>query len=559
MRDNKADLLDLAVLQNEITRRAADAGLACQFVDECKTPAFNWDKKTIYVPRFKPPATTEDIDYLRASIIHEIGHSNRTDTIKRMRDARIDMTKPFGQVLNIVEDGAMEREIAGTWLGDAASLGVGHDIHVRKQLESFAKMPKDAKFSDDDKKLNAVYLLGERHRNWDKWSAGTRERLRSDIPAEVNELADQLEAKGFGTRMAKARTTEDVFNVAKAIYKDLFDDEKDPEKDKDSDQNDQGKPEEQKGEGESAAGKGKASEAGAPQDSCVPWQMLTSQENTGTPNSKARIDYSNHVRRYGNGLTLETKITQPARKSCPVPKAPPFIGQLRMLLQAEQKNKFQFGLTSGKLDQRKLAKLALPIVPGSDGWRKVFKKRIPGKKINTAVQIMVDGSGSMSGHKAEIAADAADILCQAFAGPLRIKTAVHGFDASNTNRIYPYKEFAEIVQPGVIASKARGCGFSGNADGDAVLWALGNIIKRPEHRKIIVVLSDGMPSDGTHVIDPGSMLKHAIEAARKRGVQVYGIGIEDSSVKHFYGSDCKVIKNASELPQAIIETLRQKI
>lgn len=564
MRDNKADLFDMSVLQNEITRRAADAGLTCSFEDGIPTAFFDWQAKKISVPRFKPPATKEDLDYLRMNIIHEIGHSNRTETIKRTEKAEIDMNKPFGRILNIVEDGAMERGIAGHWLGDAVSLGEGHDIHIRRQLAQIKELQDKnpgATFSDEDIKTNAVYLLGERYRDWDRWSAGSRERLKTEVPTQAVELADKLDAAGWGAKMARARSTEEVFDTAKALYKELFpDDDKDPES-KDSDQNDQGKGD---GEGKEGEGGGKGGQGkGQPKPTTVDWKMLNSDHDfDGTPNPDAKIDYSNHYYRCpaGSKILMDVAIRQPIQSSPRPVSIPPFIGALRILLQSEAKNKFEFGLTSGKLDQRKLAKLALPIVPGSDSYRKVFKRRIPGRKINTAVQIMVDGSGSMSGRKNELASDAAEMLVQAFAGPLRVKTAVHGFDAgARHNVIYPIKEFNEHVQPGVVAARSRGVGFRGNADGDAVIWGLGNIIHRPEHRKIIIVLSDGMPADSTYVVDPGSMLKYAIDAARKRGVQVYGIGIEDQSVRHFYGDDCRVIKDAAELPKALIDTLKKRV
>ncbi len=569
MHDNThADLLDLAVLQNEIHRRAADAGLTCSFVDGLSAPHYDWAKKVIHVPRMRLPASTQDVDYLRGSIIHEIGHSNRIDTLKRVEQAEIKQDKPFGRILNIVEDGAMERGIADTWYGDAMSLGTGHDIHVRKQLEQIADLKakgSEVKFDGDDVKTNAVYLLGERHRNWDRWSAGTRERLLHEVPKEAVELADSLDAKGWGHKMAKARSTEDVFNVAKALYKELFpEDDKDPES-KESDQNGQGEAKGKPGESKGEKDKEKGKPLPPGEKHTTPWQMLTSDHaNDGTPDPNAKVDYKDHHYRRPtgpDGLLLPTKLYNPRSVGGVVPpKAPPMVGQLRILLQSEAKNKFEFGLTSGKLDPRKLAKLALPVVPGSDSWRKVFKKRIPGRKINTAVQIMVDGSGSMGGHKNVIASDAADMLVQAFAGPLRIKTAVHGFDAGHReNRIWKLKEFSENVQPGVVAARSRGVGFAGNADGDAVMWALSNIIKRPEHRKIIIVLSDGMPTDGSFVVDPGSMLKYAIDAARKRGVQVYGIGIEDRSVKEFYGKDCRVIQKADELPKAILDTLKERV
>jgi cobalamin biosynthesis protein CobT len=563
VREQRADLFDISVLQREIIRRASDAGLSATFVDGLEAPHFDWVSKNIAVPMVKPGShTMEEMDYLRGSIIHEIGHSNRVDTIKRASAAKLDMSKPFGRILNMVEDGAMERGIANTWYGDAVSLGKGHDIHVRRQLDQIAKLKADnpgAQFSDEDSKTNAVYLLGERHRNWDRWSEASRERLKTEIPTDAVGVADTLDKAGWGRRMALARTTDDVFDIAKSIYKELFpDDDKDPE-DKDSSQNKQG----ENGKAEEGTGKeGEKSKDKTPQNSpnTIDWKMLTSKHHEeGAPNAGAKVDYSSHRYRRG-GTLMPVEIKKPTPRRASAPPVPPFVGRLRILLQSEKKSKFEFGLTSGRLDQRKLAKLALPVVPGSDSWRHVFKKRVPGRKINTAVQIMVDGSGSMSGHKNEIASDAADMLCQAFAGPLRIKTAVHGFDASSgNNNIYPLKEFGENVLPGVIAGRSRGVGFSGNADGDAVIWALGNIIHRPEKRKIIIVLSDGMPTDGTHVVDPGSMLKFAIETARKRGVQVYGIGIEDRSVQHFYGADCKTITSADQLPQAILDTLKTRV
>jgi cobalamin biosynthesis protein CobT len=422
----------------------------------------------------------------------------------------------------------------------------------------------------DNTKPNAVHVLGERYRKWDRWSEGTRARIDTAVPPDCKAIADALDKEGFGPKMVKARSTNQVFDLAKEMYKRLFpEDEKDPEDPK-SDQNYQGESKEDEAkrkakagkptEGEGKDGEGKVEGKGKPKVSVIPWTMLDSDHTeTGTPNPNAKIDYSDHHYNRTQPLVMPITIRKPTSEQCSVPKAPSFIGRLRILLQSEKKCKFEFGLTSGKLDQRKLSKLALPIVPGSDSWRHVFKKRIPGKKINTCVQILVDGSGSMSGRKNEIAADAADIMNQAFAGPLRIKTAVHGFDAHSNNIIYPIKEFNENVLPGQIASRGRGVGFGGNADGDALLWGLGNIIGRPEKRKIIIVLSDGMPSSSSRVVDPGSMLKYAIDAARKRGVQVYGIGIEDDSVKHFYGKDCKVIKSAAELPQAIIDTLKAAV
>lgn len=77
----------------------------------------------------------------------------------------------------------------------------------------------------------------------------------------------------------------------------------------------------------------------------------------------------------------------------------------------------------------------------------------------------------------------------------------------------------------------------GNADRDALMWALYELSKREEKRKVLVVLSDGCPASATWKVGSDELTRHCklvVDDAMKNGFEVVGIGIEDSSVTQIY-------------------------
>jgi cobalamin biosynthesis protein CobT len=218
----------------------------------------------------------------------------------------------------------------------------------------------------------------------------------------------------------------------------------------------------------------------------------------------------------------------------------------------------EYDRPSGKLNKRRLGILAMPVVAGSTAHKRAFKRRIPGKALNTCVHILVDVSGSMSGPKKEIAAKAADRLCVDLSRAVRVPTAVTAFGGDCNVPLWKMKDFHEPAIPGHVAA-LNNCHGGGNSDGDAVLYAGETLVARKEPRKILIVLSDGMPTGAAAGKSPADMLKTAIKTVKDRGVEVYGIGICDSSVKMFYGKECKVISNLEEFDSALLTTLSDKL
>jgi len=100
-----------------------------------------------------------------------------------------------------------------------------------------------------------------------------------------------------------------------------------------------------------------------------------------------------------------------------------------------------------------------------------------------------------------------------------------------------------------------------NADGDFLLWAYGELMKQKAQRRILFVLSDGQPAatDNHGNWDIDAYTKKVATDITKTGlIEIYGIGIEDETVEHFYKDHC-VIKNSNELEEKLLTVLRNKI
>jgi cobaltochelatase CobT len=97
-------------------------------------------------------------------------------------------------------------------------------------------------------------------------------------------------------------------------------------------------------------------------------------------------------------------------------------------------------------------------------------------------------------------------------------------------------------------------GVHENLDGEAVLWAAKRLAQRPEARRVLIVLSDGLPA-GARVPDGGSAyLSKIVQEAIAAGIEVIGVGIESEAVTQFYPHHV-VVRGLEDLPRAAVEEL----
>jgi|TARA_B100001765_G_scaffold207607_1_gene165914 cobaltochelatase CobT len=98
-----------------------------------------------------------------------------------------------------------------------------------------------------------------------------------------------------------------------------------------------------------------------------------------------------------------------------------------------------------------------------------------------------------------------------------------------------------------------------NIDGEALIWAHNRLVTRTEERKVLMVISDGLPVDNsTLLVNPSSYLeqhlKYAIDTIESQSeVELIAIGIGHDVTHHYRRA--VTITDAEQLGGAITEQL----
>jgi len=97
-------------------------------------------------------------------------------------------------------------------------------------------------------------------------------------------------------------------------------------------------------------------------------------------------------------------------------------------------------------------------------------------------------------------------------------------------------------------------GIAENLDGEAILWNAKRLAERPERRRIMLVLSDGMPAGSRDNRAGAEYLRETIKRVEAAGIEVYGVGIETNAPQHFY-SHSWVCGDANALAEVALTSL----
>jgi cobalamin biosynthesis protein CobT len=220
----------------------------------------------------------------------------------------------------------------------------------------------------------------------------------------------------------------------------------------------------------------------------------------------------------------------------------------------------------------------------TQGDPRVFSQKEEHISKDTAVTLLIDNSGSMSGAKMKLAMLSGYALA-ATLDRVKIAHEVLGFTTGGWgtvpqaisdamaeerkvasiayDRVLPiimpiYKSFDERMSPLVkkriaYAMNAQN-GLNGNIDGESLEYAAIRLARRPEKRKVMLVLSDGQPAGGPKG-DPH--LRYVIDNMEKKmGIETVGIGIMDSSVRRYYPKHV-VLNKAEDLPGQVMSEIKK--
>lgn len=237
-----------------------------------------------------------------------------------------------------------------------------------------------------------------------------------------------------------------------------------------------------------------------------------------------------------------------------------FANRVRTELQILSQARWDYSKKRGTLHRGSVYKVAVPDSPGAD---RLFKRRHVGETLDTSVQLIVDFSGSMSGDKLYNACRAALLLNKALSTTLHIPVEIVGFTEQGRTPVhFIFKSFSdpmisseELARRFSIASRE----LSNNSDGVMVMWSYNRIIKQRTKRKLMIVLSDGCPADSGARGNIHAYTKEVVEYIEKKTpVEIMGVGLCDTSVRHFYKNNV-VINRQDEIAHKLIEIVRKNI
>ncbi len=254
--------------------------------------------------------------------------------------------------------------------------------------------------------------------------------------------------------------------------------------------------------------------------------------------------------------------------------------RLQRRLMAKQNRTWEFDLEEGVLDAARLTQVIIdPMNPLAYKQEKETKFR------DTVVTLLIDSSGSMRGRSITIAAMCADIMgrtlercsvrveilgftTKAWRGGESRETWINANKPGNPGRLNDLRHIIYKSADDNWSRSKRNLGLmmreellKENIDGEALIWAHNRLVTRPEQRKVMMVISDGLPVDNsTLLVNPSNFLeqhlKYAIEMIENKSpVELVAIGIGHDVTHHY--KRAVTITDAEQLGGAMTEQLAE--
>lgn len=522
----------------------------------CVVPDKDGKPARITIPYIADGADDAFIRAIHGFIDHEVGHVLATD-FKVVKG----IDKSLHSIWNIIEDPYVERAYAKTMPGVAANLNTVHGFVLREIIDP---QWANVESGEDADKFFTLFVCIIR-----AWAG---QEIFNDYMADkwgaVEKFTDRI--KDLAPRVALCGSTADCLNLAKEIQKRFKNIDFSSEDDDKNNKND--------GDDNGGALDGIRSLSEMAQD------YLSKKASQCFEEAEYKIfttddDYIGPPEITEYALAVSRQMSTIQKMDGEVGR---IIGvmckDLERLMVARSRTIKTGGHRSGKLH-------------GSNVWRsvlnddRVYSRKTHGRSHDVAVSLLIDHSGSMMQRRKYELATLAGYALAVTMNKLGIRYEALGFTTdtikSSTYKmikaqaekneyarfgplyITVYKEFNEHLSLAVKERFAfcynRLHRSRSNVDGESLEIAAHRLLKQPCERRILFVLSDGLPfSDG----NTQSLQKHlktvAEELEQIQNFDLYAIGINSREVQRFYKNN-EVITDITQLPKVVINHLKSHL
>lgn len=485
--------------------------------------------------------------------------------------------KPLGWMMREFESIRTMREASTDFKGSKAIMSEGIDDRLKHEV--IPKLPKM------DPKVQSILQAGaESSIGWNEGYSSNLSDIMNTVlkNAEAASHLSKLDSMNFRDRMNSINTPKDSLKLAKDVFELLW--EEDPDK------QEQKERAEGKGQGKGKGGKDKGEGSG---DAPVGLEGKDNEHSTGDqmqggisdgnseegkgppcdikvlppqgreptfedPSLLNHVDLKKVPDALGESVSRHARFGKPTDDMMGATSNAMFANKMRRLIMVRSQSYYTHGHRKGKLSTRSIYKLACDHpMPGED---RMFRQKHESDVLDTVVSLCVDYSGSMAGRKTQLTVVAVDLLVNALQ-VLHVPCEVSMFTTHGPGtHVITVKHFDERINSELLLERSMKAARrqSNNNDAAAVLFKYERVKRRPEKRKILMVLSDGSPA--THnVANPQEGLVHVIKGIVREGqVEIMGLGLQSDSVKHYY-DNYQVAKKAGDIPLALIKLVQDKM
>jgi hypothetical protein len=211
--------------------------------------------------------------------------------------------------------------------------------------------------------------------------------------------------------------------------------------------------------------------------------------------------------------------------------------QIRMLIESKNKTRRRKTYAGKKFNSGRLANIR-------QGNFNIFDTKTVQSDMNTAISMLIDSSSSMNASQMALAQQAALAFSMSLDYIDGVVNEVQHFPCQFGNGIM--KSFDENLVPVAKNFSFRSAG--GTPMAEALLGSALRLFARNEERKIMLVLTDGEPSNAKRTLQ-------SIQQIEEMGIEVIALGIQYSGVTKYF-DNYQIINSMDELQPAIFSILR---